>query len=299
VTALADFEHCPMLYRWRYELGIPSRPAGPPPRRAAGDSPVTAAIDPAEMGTLLHRCMEILDFDRPQPADAIVRAAAEELQLPSDISREAVAREFQPMLDGFLRHPLGRQLAAAGGRLTELEFLLQEGPVRLSGKIDLLWRDAGGAWHILDYKSDHAEGKDLADYARRYELQMTAYALAASRYLADEGHGHPQVTGRRGCAVQQPCGSPLPPNTSPRDVAPMSIVLPAVADATLYFLRMGEARTMRIEPGKLEEAAKGLAGAASRLIAARRTGDFPRCRTAGCRHCAYARYCEAVAGSAE
>jgi ATP-dependent helicase/nuclease subunit A len=260
VTALADFAHCPMLYRWRYELRIPAR--APAPRQAGGHSAGMSAIDPAELGTLLHRCMEMLAFERPQPAGDLVRASAEELQLPPEIGREAITREFGPLLDGLLRHPLSRQLAAAKGRLAELEFLLQEGPVRLSGKIDLLWQDDRGAWHILDYKSDRAEGKDLGAYSRRYELQMAAYALAASRYLAGGGSG----------------------------------VTPAVADATLFFLRRGEAHVMPMDPGNFQEAAGELARLASRLIAARRSGDFPRCRMPDCRHCSYGRYCEAVAG---
>jgi RecB family exonuclease len=263
VTALADFEHCPMLYRWRYELGIPSRPRGRKDGRGRGGNSAMTDLDPAELGTFLHRCMEILDFSHPQPADLLARAAAEELQLAPEVSREGLARELQPMLDAFLHYPLGRELASAKGRLAELEFLLREGPVRLSGKIDLLWQDVGGAWHILDYKSDRAEGKDLADYARRYELQMMAYALAASRHLAGAGPGKS-----------------------------------AVIDATLYFLRLGKAETLRIDAGKLESATQRLADIASRLIAARRTGEFPRCGASECGHCAYGHYCEAVAGTA-
>jgi ATP-dependent helicase/nuclease subunit A len=63
ITALCDFEHCPMLYRWRYELRTPplveatSDPEGPSGHR----------LDPATVGTLYHRCLELLDFAHPPP----------------------------------------------------------------------------------------------------------------------------------------------------------------------------------------------------------------------------------------
>jgi RecB family exonuclease len=253
-----------MLNRWRHELGVPVRARSPASSgKAGGPVRATATIAPADLGTLLHRCMEGLDFSNPQSAGRLVLAAAEELQLPEDVSREEIAKEFQPMLDVFLRHDLGRQLTAAKDRIAEVEFILREGAVRLAGKIDMLWRDDGGAWHLLDYKSDRAEGEDLADYSRRYELQMAAYALAASRYLA-------------GAAVAPP-----------------------VADATLYFLRPGKTHVMRLEGGRLSSAEERLAEIASRLIAARRSGQFPRCAKPACRYCAYGRYCEAVAGEEE
>jgi ATP-dependent helicase/nuclease subunit A len=315
VTALADFEHCPMLYRWRYELGVPSRfgpPAGPaqapgrrPPRPGSEqtDSPPSpqrpdhisgagsaslAGIGPAEMGTLLHRCMEILDFANPQPAESLVRIAAEELETPSDIRRDAIAQEFAPMLEKFLRHPLGRQVASAAERLPELEFLLQVGPVRLAGQIDLLWRDAAGAWHITDYKSDRVAGQDLAEYARRYELQMLAYAMAASKHLAQRGAGRdvpvPNCDGH--------AHAPEDGGTAP--AAPGRPGPSPVADASLYFLRLGEVQVLPIESEGLQTAQDRLAEIATRLIAARRTGVFPRCRAASCRACLYGRYCQAV-----
>jgi ATP-dependent helicase/nuclease subunit A len=258
VTALSEFDHCPMLYRWRYELCVPAaekRDVPHFPQRKMGYVPLF--LGGAELGTLLHRCMELLDFGRPQTAERLIHLAAGDLDLPPEVTREDLGRQFQPMLETFLRHPLGRRLAAAPARLTELEFLLAEGPLRLSGKIDLLWQDDLGAWHIVDYKSDRAEGADLTEYARRYELQMTAYALAASRHLAGGGK-------------------------------------PPVADASLYFLRRGEVQAIAVTPANLRSASQRLAEVANRLVTSRRTGDFPSCRTPACEYCPFGDYCRAA-----
>jgi CRISPR/Cas system-associated exonuclease Cas4 (RecB family) len=57
----------------------------------------------------------------------------------------------------------------------------------LRGQIDLLYQDTAGAWHLVDYKSDRLEAetmaKSLEEHARRYELQVLAYAAAAARHI--------------------------------------------------------------------------------------------------------------------
>jgi len=66
VTALGEFAHCPALYRWRHELRMPAaerRADSPMPPKG----PPAASMDAATLGTLYHRCLERLDFRKPQP----------------------------------------------------------------------------------------------------------------------------------------------------------------------------------------------------------------------------------------
>ena len=49
----------------------------------------------------------------------------------------------------------------------------------------MLYRDADGAWHVLDYKTDRLDGPAPAHVARYYGLQQRAYGLAASRLLGE------------------------------------------------------------------------------------------------------------------
>ncbi|MGA2265755.1 MAG: UvrD-helicase domain-containing protein [Phycisphaerae bacterium] len=186
VTALADFAACPMLYRWHHELRVPEAMLPPNPSQAKQQKAKqgrTAAMDPATLGTLLHRCMELLDFAHPQPARALVTAAACQLHLEEAADLDAVAEEFGAMLDRLAAQPLWASLASAQATLRELDFTSSVGPAVLRGQIDLLYQDAGGAWRIVDYKSDRVDAAGVEEHARRYELQILAYAAAAARHL--------------------------------------------------------------------------------------------------------------------
>ena len=68
VTALVQFEQCPMLYRWQHELrlsrwALSAEASGDHARNPADTS---AILDAATLGTLLHSCLERLDFGNPQ-----------------------------------------------------------------------------------------------------------------------------------------------------------------------------------------------------------------------------------------
>ena len=181
VSTLGEFERCEMYYHWRQELRVPAVGPG----RPGDQAPHAAPIDPATLGTLYHRCMELLDVARPQPAERLVAQAAGEMDLLETPGLDVVAREFEGMLAGFGEHELSGVLAGARADLRELDFEMQLGPALLRGQIDLLFQDADGRWHIVDYKSDRVGAEGPASHARRYELQMLTYALAATRHLGE------------------------------------------------------------------------------------------------------------------
>jgi ATP-dependent helicase/nuclease subunit A len=177
-TALADFQHCPMLYRWRHELRAPDR-------AAAGTSGAKPALDAATVGTVLHRCMELADLsgpDLPARAQALLGRAFAEMELSADPA--PLAAELAGMLERFAQSPLSASIRTARRRLRELSFLLQVGGLTVAGQIDLLFQDAEGAWHVVDYKSDRVGPDDLGPHAERYEVQMALYMAAAARHLA-------------------------------------------------------------------------------------------------------------------
>ncbi len=261
-TALADFAHCSRLYRWRHELRVPTelpltvRPAG------ASDS----ALDAATAGTLLHRCMELLDFSAlagpaagslAAPAQSLVARATGEMELAFEPA--GLAEELAGMLSRMAGHPLLRQVAAARTRLAELPLLYRAGGLDIAGQIDLLYQDAEGTWHVLDYKSDRIGPGQAESHAQRYELQMRIYLAAAARHLATR--------------------------CRPRSVGA------AVADAAVYFLRPAEAHRFAADEQALADLEQRLAVLADELLQCRRSGQFPRRGGATCPGCPYSRLC--------
>ncbi|MCE5328433.1 MAG: UvrD-helicase domain-containing protein [Planctomycetaceae bacterium] len=183
VTALADFQTCPMLYRWRYELAVPDiHGRAPISEHAAPPTDAIAGLNAAQQGTLFHRCMELLDAAAMQPAGELVSVAAAQLEMDLASHADEAAAQLQDMLDRLTAQPFWEGLLRARQRLTELSFTLDVAPLTLRGQIDLLYRDEGG-WHIVDYKSDRVAAAEVATKARRYRLQMAAYALAARALL--------------------------------------------------------------------------------------------------------------------
>lgn len=184
VTALSEFARCPQLYRYRYELRMPDlprqgpdTPAAPPRRNATGLSPML-------LGTVYHRCMELLDFASPQSADVLVSAVAGELDLIDRADLGALTAELDGMLATLAESPLLATLQNAPQTLRELDFLMDVDTLRLRGQIDLILRDAEGDWRIVDYKSDRLNPHESwAQRAGKYGLQLQAYALAAERHL--------------------------------------------------------------------------------------------------------------------
>lgn len=186
VTALSEFARCPQLYRYRYELRMPELPSAASAGAADIPSRPETGLSPMTLGTVYHRCMELLDFDSPQPAGGLVAAVAGELDLTDQADLEALREELAAMLDTLRGSPLLAALRGASRTLRELDFLMDVDSLRLRGQIDLLLRGADGAWQIVDYKSDRLNPDETwADRAGKYVLQLQAYALAAEGHLGE------------------------------------------------------------------------------------------------------------------
>jgi ATP-dependent helicase/nuclease subunit A len=251
VTALSQFERCPMRYRLQHELRVPyrylrqaqaPRQDQPPPRHASD-------LDGATVGTVYHRCMELMDFAAPAPA-AVLEQALAEMQLSDAPGAGALRGEFDGLVAAMRGRPLWDELASAEQLLRELDFVMDAGACTLRGQIDMLYRTAKGQWRIIDYKSDRTAAAEVAEHATTYELQMLAYAWAAARHL----------------------GSP-----------PEAV--------TLYFLRPAVAYEFSVTPAKIEQVARRVSDAATQLVRCRRSGEFPRCTGAQCRSCNCAGLC--------
>ena len=244
VTALSEFAHCPMLYRWRSELATPS--PGSPDRPGSG-----ASLDALTLGTLYHRCMELLDFANPQAGDNLIAQVVWEMDLDDAVNPAALAGELGEMISRFAKHDLWGRLASARHIFRELDFVLTAGQLTLRGQIDLLYCDDQGIWHVVDYKSDRvADDNEIARRAGNYELQMLAYSIAAGRHL------------------DQP-----------------------IADASLYFLRPARTHTFTIDPAALQIAQDRLAALTENLIISRRANQFERVQSARCNYCPYSTLC--------
>ena len=129
----------------------------------------------ADFGTCLHRVLEFLDFKDP-PRNLV--------QILADVFRgleEKYKLEAEKILRGFFQSKVFRSLQAAKKIYREIHFVLNERHGRIDGVIDVLFQDAAGDWHILDYKT--AVGDEEKVRKSAYELQIAIYAAAAKEIL--------------------------------------------------------------------------------------------------------------------
>ena len=158
------------------------------PSTLEGDASAEPPLDARGLGTLVHAVLEEIDFARPgdiaERVRRLGRAASSGAERPSggagrDDSRFlglAAGKRSLPPRKRFqeVGIPVGlaaRRSSNPGGRY-------------LQGFIDCLYRDAGGRWRLIDYKTNRGvTAETLAAKAAPYEMQMLVYALAAETIL--------------------------------------------------------------------------------------------------------------------
>ena len=145
----------------------------------------------ARMGTLVHRCMQLVDLAHCQTAEG---AAAELKRLGEDKQGGEEALQIDPQaIARFAASPLGRR-AGQAQCLREYQFSAlftpkelgvgqgEEEEILMNGIIDLLLLEEDGAW-VVDFKSDAvAPGKERFQ-AKRYEKQLDIYAKAVEKIM--------------------------------------------------------------------------------------------------------------------
>ena len=131
-------------------------------------------------GTLVHRLMEcIVSGGVPQDAEILISSILREYDADDAIYRPLLRNVLDRMQNGGYPQENGAAadllavLRQADEVYCEVPFCRQCGDAIVHGVIDLLYR-AGGAWHIIDYKTN-AEKKQLAE---KYAAQLDAYKEA-------------------------------------------------------------------------------------------------------------------------
>ena len=184
-SALAAWRACGYRFYLERILRLPEEPAGvlaDDPARAgqgagAGDAPPGSGpvLEARLRGTLVHALLE-----RDAPAGDRVAAAAARLGI--ELSA-ADAADVVRLADAFADSPLAQRLRRARSLRREHGFAVALGDTLLTGVVDVLADERGGATLVIDYKTDGLrDDTDLAAYVeKRYGVQRRAYALAALR----------------------------------------------------------------------------------------------------------------------
>ncbi|MFA7254515.1 MAG: UvrD-helicase domain-containing protein [Candidatus Omnitrophota bacterium] len=173
VSAYVLFQKSPEEFWRTYQIGWSLGE-----REWAGEETIFHEDDfsAADFGTAMHGFFEHLDFGKPErflEPEALERIFGR-------FGKEAVS-DARKIIREFMGQPVFQQLKKAKQIKREIDFVLNERRGLIHGKIDILFEDEKGQWHILDYKT--AAGDEAAARKSAYDLQLEIYALAADRIL--------------------------------------------------------------------------------------------------------------------
>jgi ATP-dependent exoDNAse (exonuclease V) beta subunit len=165
-SRLSAWKACGYRYYLQRVLGLPDE------EPESGAPAATPAFDARTRGSLVHAVLEHEDADLAQIAARWDLEVGEEER--ADVLRLARA---------FADSPLARRVERARSVHREHGFTLALGDTLLTGIVDVLAHERGGARLVVDYKTDALEPEtDLAAYVEeRYGIQQRVYALAALR----------------------------------------------------------------------------------------------------------------------
>jgi ATP-dependent helicase/nuclease subunit A len=153
-------------------------------RRLAVDQP--HGVRPSQVGEIVHTALRYWhlpgDYE-PAHYHAILAAYAWDYGVTESFANDYAVRQAADLLMKFETSDLRTEIEQAQAKYHELPFIYAYDGFVIHGVIDILFRDAEGQWHIVDYKTSAVRPGRLRQHARRYHLQLGIYAQAVSTQL--------------------------------------------------------------------------------------------------------------------
>ncbi|MBP6745102.1 hypothetical protein KA344_07690, partial [bacterium] len=149
-----------------------------------GVAATAGIVSAASLGTFFHSLMENLPpsgrkVDRAWIADIAFTQGT--MVAHSDLLNRLVD-EGERLLGVYYESRLYSLLSQSQQRRHELPYLIdaanrfsETGPDIRPRRPDLVFQDAAGDWHLVDYKTDHFAAKDVEIQARKHREQIKTY----------------------------------------------------------------------------------------------------------------------------
>jgi ATP-dependent helicase/nuclease subunit A len=137
------------------------------------------------IGRIVHRALDhwrCLTGDEGQMNEHLLALLHQEGIFADVLVRPGLER-CRAMLTSLRRSPLFRQIEEARRCLRATPFIVGTPLGTLHGVIDLLYQDAQGGWHLVDWKTEWVNRESLGAQAEAHLPQMAIYALAAQQAL--------------------------------------------------------------------------------------------------------------------
>ncbi|MCS6835870.1 MAG: UvrD-helicase domain-containing protein [Anaerolineae bacterium] len=154
--------------------------------------PPQTGVSRRQVGQIVHEALRHWQFPHNTDGlDEVLRGYAWDFGVsrPQDVD-EAV-REARRLLERFTHSTIYGRLTRARRVYRELPFIYRTERRLLHGVMDVLYQDAEGLWHVLDYKTNavpHPTNPDaFALHAAQFHLQIGAYCAGVGQHWQAQG----------------------------------------------------------------------------------------------------------------
>jgi ATP-dependent helicase/nuclease subunit A len=185
-SQIKTYLECPTKYYLKYRLGLPESSAMPVPTDADEESDDESQGELE--GSLTHLILR--DIQSAEIAIGEIEARARRLVFNTPMlgpeERERANAAIVRNVTSFLHSGFGAEVLSAPETKTEFTVSSLLGEDFVTGTIDCLYRDNGGIWRLIDYKTDAITVDELEARSELYKPQVAVYAWLIHRAFRQE-----------------------------------------------------------------------------------------------------------------
>ena len=138
-----------------------------------------AKLDATTIGIFFHSIIERLSGkgEMPSDSDLINIASAGQLRISNAETQQELLTRVKSLLGKFYPSQLANLIASAKQVFYEMPYVTISSDSSKSDdkRTDLILQDANGQWHVIDFKTDHFDLKDLDHKIGEHRKQLKQY----------------------------------------------------------------------------------------------------------------------------
>ncbi len=180
-TQLLTFQSDPQAYFLRYHQGF----------FESDYEFLTSFADPDSLSLLKGKIVhKILENGLPSHKTAILErleAAFFQYEIFDPADQQDFRREITDLLLPFIQTQFAQNIFAAAESRAEISLTMRLGEDFLTGTLDRIFKNADGAWEVVDYKTNNVQTEsEIKKAGEKYLIQMQAYALLMAQLYPEQ-----------------------------------------------------------------------------------------------------------------
>lgn len=147
-----------------------------------------SAISASEKGTIFHNTVSYFIKNMSESDSNIENFIRKEMAKRIDLSAQDKNTLYDDILNKIKIFQSNKEIKSvlqSGILYAELPFSIKINSVNINGIIDLMYKDDGGNWNIIDYKTNNISEDQLDMTAKSYELQVSIYSIFLQKLFSE------------------------------------------------------------------------------------------------------------------